>query len=257
MAMMITSSTLPTYAHVLIPAGLQEYIKNHPNATPQDFKNFADEQAPEFSQKFKDGVEITNIIRNNNTNFFDNAYDFLKLGVGHILSGFDHILFVLSLILVIVSVREIFQLTTTFTVAHSITLLLTGTGILSVSPKITEPLIALSIVYVSLMNAFGRKNTLLGGKKAKLISVFFFGLFHGLGFAGLLKEIQIPVDKFLSSLFSFNLGIEIGQLMIITIALPILYIIKDKNWYPKFIKMVALLMAILATYWVIERIYLF
>ncbi len=189
------------FAHDLIPKELEVYIQEHPNATGDEVKAFADSQSPDFAKKFKDGAEIVNIVRNRDTNFLDNMWDFLKIGVGHILSGPDHILFVLSLLLVFVGIRDILRLTATFTVAHSITLVLSGLGILTVSPRISEPLIALSIAYVALTSVFLHDNKYVGQQRGKVISVFFFGLFHGLGFAGLLKEIQIPADKFISSLF--------------------------------------------------------
>ncbi|MEO5646423.1 MAG: HupE/UreJ family protein [Candidatus Paceibacterota bacterium] len=259
-AAILSLSLLSVYAHTasahnLIPPELATYIQQHPNATPEEVKAFADTQSPEFAKKFRDGAAIVNIVRNQQTSFFDNVIDFIKLGVGHILSGVDHILFVLSLLLVFVSIRDILRLTATFTVAHSITLVLSGAGILTISPRITEPLIALSIVYVALTSVFLRNNKYIGGQRGKIASVFFFGLFHGLGFAGLLKEIQIPPDKFISSLFSFNVGIEMGQLVIIAIALPIIYVFRNKPWYPTFIKIFAILIAAIALFWVIQRVF--
>lgn len=244
----------PVFAHELIPKELQSYIENYPNASPEEIKAYADSQAPEFSKKFRDGVEIVNIVRNQNTSFINNAWDFLKLGVGHILSGLDHILFVLSLLLVFFHVRELLKLTATFTVAHSITLILSGLGIITLSPSITEPLIALSIAHVAIATVFFRKYSFVGGEKGKLASIFFFGLFHGLGFAGLLTQIKIPEDKFISSLFSFNIGIEIGQLFIIALALPFIFLCRNKKWYPRFIQIFAVAIALLAVFWFVQRI---
>ena len=246
---------LQASAHDLIPPELQQYVTDHPNATPQEIEAFANQQSPEFAKKFRDGAQILNIVRNRQTSFFDNAFDFVKLGIGHILSGPDHILFVLSLLLVFVSLREILNLTTTFTVAHSITLVLSGLGILTISPRITEPLIALSIVYVAITSVFFRDNKFIGGERGKIASVFFFGLFHGLGFAGLLREIQIPPDKFISSLFAFNVGIELGQLFIIMLALPVIYLFRHKPWYPAFIRILALCIAGLALVWIVQRLF--
>ena len=90
----------PILAHDLIPKELQEYIKENPSATPQEIKAFVDAQNPEFAKNFKTGEEILNIVQNRETTLFDNAFDFLKLGVEHILGGLDHILFVLSLLLI-------------------------------------------------------------------------------------------------------------------------------------------------------------
>lgn len=242
------------YAHDLIPRALQDFVATHPGATAQEIKAFADSQGPELAAKFASGEQIIAIIRNQETSLLDNAFDFLKLGVEHILSGADHILFVLSLLLVFVGLKDILRLTGIFTIAHSITLALSGLGLLVVSPRITEPLIAFSIAYVAITSVFFAKSKLVSGASNKAASVFFFGLFHGLGFAGLLREIQIPQDKFVSSLFSFNVGIEIGQLLIIVLALPFILWARSKSWYPRFLQVVAVLIALVALYWVVERV---
>ena len=246
---------IQTYAHDLIPQQLKVYLQEHPNATPEEIKQFADQQAPEFSQKYRDGAEIIRIIRDRQTSFFDNMLDFFKLGVGHILSGTDHILFVLSLLLVFISWKDILKLTATFTVAHSITLILAGTGILTLTPRIVEPMIALSIAYVAISTVFFKGTTFIGENNGKIAAVFFFGLFHGLGFAGLLKEIQIPADKFVSSLLSFNLGIEGGQIIIVALAFPFIYFFRNKKYYPFVIKIIAGIIASIAIIWFFQRIF--
>lgn len=88
----------------------------------------------------------------------------------------------------------------------------------------------------------------------KVLLVFLFGLFHGLGFAGLLKEIAIPKDKFLSSLLAFNLGIEAGQLLIITAALPLILCFKNRTWYLTVVRVVAIIISVIAFLWFIQRI---
>ena len=245
---------IQSYAHDLIPQKLKVYIQEHQNATPEEIKQFADEQTPEFAQKFRDGAEIVNMARNVKTSFFDNMFDFLKLGIIHILSGPDHVLFVLSLLLVFATWRDILKLTATFTVAHSITLILAGTGLLTLTPRIVEPMIALSIAYVAISTVFFSGKMFIGENRGKMAAVFFFGLFHGLGFAGLLKEIQVPQDKFASSLLSFNLGIEAGQLIIISLAFPLIFLFRKKKWYANVIKCIALLIAGVALLWFVQRI---
>ena len=257
---MITLSLLGVFpiivsAHDLIPTQLKNYLIDHPNATPEEVLQFANQQTPEYAKKFRDGAAIVAIVRNQKSSFFDNILDFLKLGTKHILSGPDHILFVLSLLLAFLSWREILKLTTTFTIAHSITLVLAGTGILTLSSKIVEPMIALSIAYVAITSVFFKRHAFIGKNKGKIAAVFFFGLFHGLGFAGLLKEIQIPQDKFVSSLFSFNIGIEFGQLIIVACAFPLIYLFRHKPWYPFAIKIVAGIIAGIAIFWFFQRIF--
>ncbi|CAN5155756.1 hypothetical protein BH11PAT3_BH11PAT3_2470 [soil metagenome] len=244
-----------SFAHDLIPQQLKTYLDEHPNATPEEIKAFADVQAPEFSQNFRDGAEIVEIVRNQKTSFLDNFFDFIKLGINHILSGPDHILFVLSLLLIFISWKDILKLTTTFTISHSITLILAGTGILTLTPRIVEPIIALSIAYVAITSVFFKGKKFMGENRGKIAAVFFFGLFHGLGFAGLLKEIKIPDDKFVSSLLSFNLGIEGGQITIVLVALPFIYLFRKKTWYPLVIKIFAGIIAGIAIIWFVQRIF--
>lgn len=245
---------LETSAHDLIPQQLKVYIQEHPYATPDEIKQFADEQSPEFAQKFRDGAEIVRIARDQKTSFVDNMLDFFKLGINHILSGPDHILFVLSLLLVFKTWKDILKLTATFTVAHSITLILAGTGLLTLTPRIVEPMIALSIAYVAISTVFLRGTLFIGENRGKIAAVFFFGLFHGLGFAGLLKEIQVPQDKFASSLLSFNLGIEGGQLIIVSLAAPLIFFFRKKKWYPRAINVVAIVIASIAVFWFFRRL---
>ena len=216
---------------------------------------FANEQAPQFTQKFRDGVAIVNLIQNQKSSFLDNIKDFIVLGFNHILSGYDHILFILSLLLIFISWKEILKLTGTFTVAHSITLILAVTGAITLSPRIVEPLIALSIAYVAFTTVFLRGKLFVGEERGKIASVFFFGLFHGLGFAGLLKEIKIPDDKFISSLVSFNIGIEFGQIFIVLLVFPFIYFFRHKLWYPKTIKVFASIIIAVALYWFIQRVF--
>lgn len=241
-------------AHELLPKVLVQYINEHPDATPAELEAFMEENTPEFATRHGDRDSVLKLIRNQGTNSFDNAFDFLKLGIHHILSGPDHILFVLSLLLIFVSIKQTLKLTFAFTVAHSITLVLAGAGLITLSTHITEPLIALSISFVAITTVFFKNNRFIGNFKTKVATVFFFGLFHGLGFAGLLEEIHIPKENFISSLFSFNVGIELGQLVIVALALPLIYLGKDKHWYGKVIKTFAVIIAVLGILWAFERI---
>jgi len=241
--------------HDVIPRPLVNYVRAHPNATPDELMAFARQQDPQYAREFLNGAELLDVVRNRQIGVLENALDFVQLGVRHILSGPDHILFVLSLLLVYLGLREILKLTLTFTIAHSITLLLAGAGIIRLSPRITEPLIALSIVYVALATVFFAKSKFVGGERGKVASVFVFGLFHGLGFAGLLTEIQVPDDKFVSSLLSFNVGIELGQILIISAALPFIMYGANRRWYPTLIRASAVAIALLAFCWTVQRLF--
>lgn len=241
-------------AHELIPKNLREYIVSHPNATSEEIEQFAKIQSPEFAEKYKNSEKILEIIRNTQTSTLDNMFDFFRLWIWHILSGPDHILFVLSLLLVFISWKDILKLTWVFTLAHSITLILAGTGILVLSSSIVEPIIAFSIAYVAFTSVFLRSWEFFWKNSSKILTIFFFGLFHGLGFAGLLEEINIPQDKFISSLLAFNLGIEWGQLIIVWLAFPIVYFFRNKSWYPTVIKVFSIGIILIALYWFVERI---
>lgn len=245
-----------TVAHELLPRPVIEYMQQHPDASAEEVEQFLQQSSPDFVAQYGTTDDVIQLIKNRQTSIWDNALDFLKLGITHILSGTDHILFVLSLLLVFVKLRDMLRLTLTFTLAHSITLVLAGTGILTLSSRIVEPLIALSIAYVALTSVFLKRYKFFADKASKVGTVFFFGLFHGLGFAGLLKEIQIPADKFISSLVSFNFGIEVGQLCIVAAALPLIYWWRRYQWYPWFIQVCAAVIGGIGLIWAVQRIWL-
>jgi hydrogenase/urease accessory protein HupE len=124
--------------------------------------------------------------------------------------GFDHVLFVLGIYLLSGRTRSVLWQVSAFTVAHSITLGLSMYGLVTVAPRIVEPLIAVSIAYVAIENIF-----LSELKSWRVALVFAFGLLHGLGFAGALQELGLPRSEFLTALLTFNAGVEAGQLAVI------------------------------------------
>jgi hypothetical protein len=144
------------------------------------------------------------------------AWSMLKLGVEHILTGADHLVFLLGLVLVGGTLRALLGVVTAFTLAHSITLALASLSVLAPSPGLVEPAIALSIAYVGVENLFVRD----ASKRWRI--TFLFGLVHGFGFAGALRQIGLPRGQVPLALISFNLGVEAGQLAVLTVALPIL-----------------------------------
>jgi len=177
------------------------------------------------------------------------AYRFFILGVEHILSGYDHILFILAAILVVPGFRELLKLVTSFTVAHSITLALAFLGIISLSSSIVEPLIALTIAIVAF------ENVLISNFKRRWLLIFVFGLVHGLGFVGVLKEITVSNQELLTSLVSFNLGIEAGQLIIVGAGVFFLHYIRKALWAPVFVRWSSISIGVLGLLWLFERIY--
>jgi hydrogenase/urease accessory protein HupE len=145
------------------------------------------------------------------------------LGVEHILTGFDHLLFVLGLLLLVGFQRRLVWTITAFTAAHSITLALASLGILTLRPPPVEATIALSIVLVA-VEALHSRQTLARRWPAAL--AFLFGLVHGLGFAGALKEVGLPQHQLFTALLTFNAGVEIGQLMAVGAALLVVRLLR-------------------------------
>lgn len=182
------------------------------------------------------------------------------LGFEHILEGYDHLLFVLALVLLIPSLRLIIGTITAFTVAHSITLIGTTLGYLSLPSQPVETVIALSIIFLALevVQAINGKNGEVRlSQRYPWLVAFLFGLLHGFGFAGALAEIGLPQNDVPLALLTFNLGVELGQLLIVAIALALLRIIR--HFKPNTIKPIKLMLSYaigsIATYWFIERLF--
>lgn len=145
---------------------------------------------------------------------------FYTLGIQHILSGLDHILFILALLLGSTDRRTLLRSVTAFTIAHSISLTLATLGIVNLSSRLVEPLIALSITIVGIENTFRKSEA---KHDYRIAFVFLFGLLHGLGFAGGLNSAGLASWSLASALVSFNFGVETGQLMIILVAVPLIH----------------------------------
>jgi hypothetical protein len=153
------------------------------------------------------------------------AWSMLKLGVEHILTGVDHLVFLLGLILVGGRLRSLVGVVTAFTVAHSITLALAALTVFTPSPRLVEPAIALSIAYVGVENLFVKD----ASRRWRI--TFPFGLIHGFGFAGALREIALPRAQVPVALVSFNLGVEVGQLAVLCVALPLILAVREAPWF--------------------------
>jgi len=179
------------------------------------------------------------------------ARQYFVLGYTHILpKGLDHILFVLGIFLLSPRWRTMLLQVTAFTVAHSITLGLSIYGLVSLPSGVVEPLIALSIAYVAIENLVTREL-----KPWRLALVFMFGLLHGLGFAGVLRELGLPRGEFLTGLLTFNLGVEGGQVTVIAIATLLVWPFVTKGWYRhRVVIPVSLVIAAIGIYWTITRL---
>ena len=189
---------------------------------------------------------------------------YLHEGLWHIWTGYDHILFLLSLLLPAVLYRqagrwqpalrmrpallEVVKIVTAFTIAHSITLSLATLDMISLPSRWIESAIAASVILAALNNIYP-----LIGKKLWLVA-FGFGLIHGLGFANVLKDLGLPQHMLLLTLLAFNLGVELGQLAIVSVFLPVAFWLRRTLWYRTVIfKLGSVLIALLAFVWLLER----
>jgi hydrogenase/urease accessory protein HupE len=180
------------------------------------------------------------------------AVQYLMLGFTHIVpKGIDHMLFVLGIFLISRRLRQILMQVSAFTIAHSITLALSVYGIVSVSPKVVEPLIAVSIAYIAIENIFASEL-----KPWRVALVFTFGLLHGMGFAGALKELGLPRSEFFTALVTFNIGVEAAQLAVIGVAFLVVgWYCGQRQWYRRLVVVPAsALIACVAVYWTVQRL---
>jgi hypothetical protein len=179
------------------------------------------------------------------------ARRFLDLGFTHILpEGLDHVLFVLGLALLSARLGPLLAQVTAFTLAHTLTLALAVYGVVSLPSRIVEPLIAASIVYVAVENLLRTE-----ASWTRLAVVFSFGLLHGLGFAGVLSELGWPEGRRLLALVSFNVGVELGQLAVIAIALGALAVLQRLRLPRRRIEQaLSAAIAAVALVWTVERL---
>ena len=179
------------------------------------------------------------------------AWQYLVLGFEHIMPwGLDHILFVLGLFLLSPKLKTLLWQVTAFTVAHSVTLTLSITDVFTLPASIVEPIIAMSIAYIAIENVLTSKL-----KPWRLGVVFMFGLLHGLGFAAVLGDLGIPWTNFVTALLSFNIGIEIGQLSVILLALLTVGWFRKRRWYRSSVTIpLSCYIGLVGLYWTVHRL---
>ena len=183
-------------------------------------------------------------------------FRFLLLGIEHILTGYDHLAFLLALLIAGGSLRYNAKIITSFTVAHSLTLALATLGLINVPPAIVEPVIAASVVFVGLENLFRRRVA------ARWLVTFVFGLVHGLGFASVLRELGIGTELGIGGLgaqaiplLSFNLGVELAQIAIAAVVLPLVWKLEQRQSFTlKHVPALSLLITFAGLYWLVTRI---
>jgi len=179
--------------------------------------------------------------------------EFLALGLEHIGRGYDHIVFLLGLLLAGGCFRSTLKIITSFTAAHSITLALATLGLVTLPPRVVEPLIAASIVYVGLENIFRRD------LERRWMLTFAFGLAHGFGFASALRDLGIGSGGagVALPLVSFNLGVELGQIAIALLVLPLVWQLRrHPSFVARWVPACSVLVAAAGGFWLIERVLL-
>jgi hydrogenase/urease accessory protein HupE len=178
---------------------------------------------------------------------------FIPSGIDHIFAGPDHILFIVGLLLLGGRLLRLLTIVTAFTIAHSITLSLAALDVVNPPARLIEPAIALSIIYVGIDNLMVGKT----GRDFRAWIAFFFGLVHGFGFAGVLREFGLPRQALGWSLFSFNFGVEIGQVCIVVVAAGLLGALRSSN--PRLAQQVAsigsVIVILAGSYWFIQRVF--
>jgi hydrogenase/urease accessory protein HupE len=187
------------------------------------------------------------VVRNNS------FADFLVMGVKHIWTGYDHLLFLFGLLIVTRNFVSSFKIITCFTIAHSITLAVATLSMVQFSSRVVEPLIAVSIVYVGIENLIRGDDP-----KGRWLLTFAFGLIHGFGFASVLRELGVGSNGsgIAVPLVSFNLGVEMGQIAIAALVLPVIWKLRARpvfinRWVPA----CSVLVAVLGSYWFVQRVW--
>jgi hypothetical protein len=177
------------------------------------------------------------------------ALRFIRLGIEHIFTGYDHLAFLLGLLVATSTIRSLVTVVTSFTLAHSITLALATFQLVALPSRLTESLIAVSIGYIAAEN-------LLDFRLMKRYYItFFFGLIHGFGFSNVLRDMDLPRSSLALSLFSFNLGVEIGQITFVLLIFPLVQDLMNSGW-TRLKPAVSACIGVLAVWWFVQRAFL-
>jgi len=174
---------------------------------------------------------------------------FFRLGMEHMLTGYDHLLFLTGIVLVCTGLKSMLVLVSGFTVAHSLSLAAAALGWLALPSSLVEVLIAASIVYVGVENLVSRAPL-----SRRTALTFAFGLVHGLGFAGVLRELWPQADHGLAlALFSFNLGLEVALLALALVVLPVLLELRSRGGGARPLRFGSLAVSAAGGYWLVTR----
>jgi hypothetical protein len=231
----VTALNVKSTLYEVMPAGHQHMMTLRLNGTLHEA--ILDSRTREASFT---GVKATN---------WQTFRRFVRLGVEHIFTGYDHLAFLLGLLVATATIGSLVKIVTSFTIAHSITLALATFSVILLPSRLTESLIALSILYVAIEN-------LLDFRAMKRYYItFLFGLIHGFGFSSVLREMDLPRSSLALSLFSFNLGVEIGQITFVLLIFPLVQDLVKSGWR-RLKPAVSIGIGCLAVYWFVQRAFL-
>ena len=172
----------------------------------------------------------------------------VMLGIEHILTGYDHLVFLGCLLLAGGTWRSRLGIVSAFTVAHSVTLVLAAMRLVTPPAGFVEPAIAVTIAYVALENLIGDAD------RSRWPTAFGFGLIHGFGFAGMLDVLDLPARQWLAAVLAFNAGVEIGQVAVVAIAMPIVIALARSSWHPRVVRYASSAVLGLSVLWFVERL---
>lgn len=195
-----------------------------------------------------------NITHHDPVSAVQRLFKFIAVGFNHVLTGWDHILFIIGIALFPLLWKKLLLFISVFTLAHSLSLGLSMFGLVEISPRIIEPLIAFSITYVAIENLFPKQSI-----PRKSIIIFLFGLVHGLGFADMLKNFEMQIGHFSTTLIGFNIGVELAQIVIVLSVISSLFVIRLCHLDIKKIAIIpfSILIALVGFWWGIQRLLCF
>jgi len=213
-----------------------------------------------------DGKTVTQILKPSSPSFTVlgsgkariDALGYVELGIGHILYGIDHLLFVLGLLLIVKATRLLLKTITAFTIAHTITLGLATFGVVHLSPRPIEAVIAMSIVFLAVEIVQSQRGIVRLTYNKPWLVAFAFGLLHGFGFAGTLAQIGLPPHDIPAALLFFNIGVETGQIVFVIAFLAFIRSLRelDIKWPAWSYQIPPYAIGSLASFWFLQRIML-
>jgi len=216
----------------------------------RQYISIEDDRGNKLSEKMLDSTDCQLDAEVSSTKREGTLLQFVALGIEHILTGYDHLVFLLGLLIAGTGFKDITRIITSFTAAHSITLALSTLDFVRISPALVEPLIAISIVYVGLENILRRD------LKWRWLLTFAFGLVHGFGFASALRDVGIGSGSAVAlPLVSFNVGVELGQLSVALVALPIIWRLRRRQMFvTRLAPACSVIIGIAGMAWLVERL---